>query len=68
MAQQLSQQDIRNLRRCLTAARMNIRLAWAGALDEAAQRQLVLAEEQIGIAEGIAGSETDAVQPWEATT
>ena len=66
MAEQLSEQDLRTLRRCHRAARLNIRLAWAGSLDDAAQKQLVLAEEQIGIAEGIAGVETDTVQAWEA--
>ena len=66
MGATLTVQDLRTIRRCHRAARLNIRMAWAGALDTEAARQLVLAEEQLGIAERIAGVETDEVQPWEA--
>lgn len=67
MGQQLTEQNRRDLRRCIRAAQLNLRLAWAGALDNAAERQLRLAEKSMAGALEIIGPETDDVQTWEAT-
>jgi hypothetical protein len=65
---ELTVTQVRSIRRCIHAARLNIRLAWAGALDEAGSRQLILAEAAMGEAEAILGPEPgDAPQPWEAS-
>ena len=66
MGEQLSDKQVRDLRHAIRAAQLNIRLAWAGALDAEAERQLRLAEGQLAAAIETLGSEPVGVQSWEA--